>query len=63
MARSVFNKSKDVNFKVIAYKDMFLDLLNTATPFDNFKPEIKEYTKRNLQLIEMFENFYGEILN
>lgn len=56
-------KSKDVNFKVIAYKDMFLDLLNTDTPFDNFKPEIKEYTKRNLQLIEMFENFYGEILN
>tara|TARA_R110000868_G_scaffold140545_2_gene356288 strand:- start:3676 stop:4572 length:897 start_codon:yes stop_codon:yes gene_type:complete len=48
--------------KRISYKSLFLDCDNTNSVFDNFKDEIKEYTKRNLELVENIENFFGEIV-
>ena len=56
-------KQANPNIKEISYKDLFLDQIETGTVFDNFKNEIAEYTKRNLQLIEKVENFFGDILN
>jgi hypothetical protein len=56
-------KQSNPNIKEISYKDLFLDQIETGTVFDNFKNEIAEYTKRNLQLVETIENYFGEILN
>ena len=56
-------KQSNPNIKEISYKDLFLDQIETGTVFDNFKNEIAEYTKRNFQLVETIENFFGKILN
>jgi hypothetical protein len=54
-------KQSNPNIKEISYKDLLLDQIETGTVFDNFKNEIAEYTKRNLQLIEKVENYFGKI--
>lgn len=61
----VLEEFKKINSNIIeiSYKDLFLDQIETGTIFDKFKDEIAEYTKRNLQLIEGVENFFGDILN
>ena len=56
-------KQANPNIKEISYKDLFLDQIETGTVFDNFKNEIAEYTKRNFQLVETIENYFGKILN
>jgi hypothetical protein len=56
-------KQFNPNIKEISYKDLLLDQIETGTVFDNFKNEIAEYTKRNFQLVETIENFFGKILN
>lgn len=49
------------NVKMIPYKKLFLDQKPTNTPFDLYLDEIKEYTEKNIKLIQKIENYFGEI--
>jgi hypothetical protein len=55
-------KQNNMILHEINYKDLFLDFKPTGTVLDNYMDEIKEYTTRNMKLIEDYESFYGKIL-
>ena len=55
-------KENNMILHEINYKDLFFDLKPTGTILDNYMDEIKEYTDRNMRLIEGYESFYGKIL-
>jgi hypothetical protein len=55
----VLRRNPDV--KVISYKDLILDPIDTGTLFDTYREEIQLYTERNKSLINRFEKYWGEI--
>jgi hypothetical protein len=55
-------KQNNMILHEINYSDLFFDLKPTGTTLDNYMNEIKEYTDRNMKLIEGYESFYGKIL-
>jgi hypothetical protein len=55
----VLKRNPDV--KVISYKDLILDPVDTGTIFDTYREEIRLYTERNKNLISRFEKYWGKI--
>lgn len=46
----------------IKYSDLFFDQKSTDTILDSYLDDIKAYTKKNIKVIQEYENFYGEII-